>query len=51
MSDIECTHENVDYDPGNHVPPFGWEQYPGWFCEDCGEEVEAPEPDPDEGRE
>lgn len=43
----ECTHENVEWDPGNHVPPFGWEQYPGWFCEDCREEVDDPNNDDD----
>lgn len=35
--DPDCTHENKDYDPGNHVPPYGWEIYPGWYCTDCGE--------------
>lgn len=36
----ECTHEDAYWEPGNYVPPFGWEQYPSWVCEDCGEAVE-----------
>ena len=39
----ECPHENAEYDGGNYVPPFGWEQRPGMFCVDCGEEVEQEE--------
>ena len=41
----ECQHENVEYDPGNYVPPFGWEQYPGMYCLDCGEAMEDDEVD------
>jgi hypothetical protein len=36
----ECKHENTTYDPGNYLPPFGWEQHPGMFCDECGEEIE-----------
>ena len=43
----DCTHENIEFEAGNHVPPFGWEIYPGYYCTDCGEMVDNPEPDPD----
>jgi hypothetical protein len=36
-SEKECPHENKEFDPGNHVPPYGWETYPGVYCLDCGE--------------
>lgn len=39
----DCAHDNVEYDPGNYVPPFGWEQHPGMFCVDCGDEIEPEE--------
>lgn len=53
MSD--CKHENVEFEAGNHVPPFGWEIYPGYYCLDCGQMMDddevdypgAPGPDPD----
>lgn len=49
----ECPHENTTYDPGNYIPPFGWEQRPGMFCDDCGEEIEPEyddvEPEYDDG--
>lgn len=46
---MDCTHEEIEFDPGNHVPGYGWEIYPGHYCLDCGEQVEEPvyEPDPD----
>ncbi len=34
-----CRHE-FEYDPGNYIPPFGWEQPPGMFCVNCGAEQE-----------
>lgn len=37
----DCSHDNTEYDPGNYIPPFGWEQRPGVFCLDCGEEIEV----------
>jgi len=37
----DCPHDNTEYDAGNYVPPFGWEQRPGVFCLDCGEEIEV----------
>ncbi len=48
----KCQHENVEFEGGNYVPPFGWEIYPGYYCLDCGqmmsdEEVGVGEPDPD----
>lgn len=53
----ECQHpeESREWDEGNHVPPYGWEQYPGWYCLDCGEMLEGGEPystlnDPDYAR-
>jgi|GEM_PF-6279678 len=50
----ECEHpiESREYDPGNYVPPFGWELYPGWFCMDCSEELDPDDfgPDPDLAR-
>jgi hypothetical protein len=39
----DCPHDNVSYDPGNYLPPFGWEQTPGMFCDDCGKEMEEEE--------
>ena len=39
----ECPHENVEWEEGNYVPPYGWEISPGHYCIDCGEMV-----DPDE---
>ena len=42
----ECSHPDVEYDPGNYVPPFGWELWPGWFCQDCGLEIEQDEERP-----
>lgn len=36
----DCPHDNVSWDPGNYLPPFGWEQPPGMFCDDCGEQME-----------
>lgn len=42
---LECKHETVEYDPGNYVPPFGWEQHPGMFCLDCGQQMEDDEVD------
>lgn len=39
----ECPHENQDYDEGNHIPPYGWETYPGWYCLDCGEMLDEEE--------
>lgn len=54
----ECKHENVEFEEGNYVPPYGWEISPGHYCLDCGEMVEydevdypgAPGPDPEELR-
>lgn len=44
----ECQHENIEFEAGNHVPPFGWEISPGYYCIDCGVMVDDPhEPDPD----
>lgn len=47
----ECPHDNTEYDPGNYIPPYGWEQQPGVFCLDCGElvdeEYDVPEPPED----
>lgn len=37
---MECQHENVEFDPGNHVPPYGWEIRPGLYCLDCGDMVD-----------
>jgi len=39
----ECPHDNTSWDPGNYLPPFGWEQPPGMFCDDCGEQMEEEE--------
>lgn len=40
MADTEaaCEHpaEEIEFEEGNHVPPYGWEIYPGWYCS-CGE--------------
>jgi hypothetical protein len=36
----DCPHDNTSWDPGNYLPPFGWEQSPGMFCDDCGKEME-----------
>lgn len=41
----ECKHDNVEWDPGNHVPPYGWEIYPGYYCHDCGQMVPDREPE------
>ena len=41
----DCPHDNVSWDPGNYLPPFGWEQSPGMFCDDCGKEMEDPQDD------
>lgn len=38
----ECPHENVEWEEGNYVPPYGWEISPGHYCIDCGEIVDAP---------
>jgi hypothetical protein len=49
----ECPHDDVEFEPGNHVPPFGWEIHPGYYCTNCGEMVdrdEPDEPDPDLAR-
>lgn len=35
----ECQHEDVEYEEGNYVAPYGWETYPGMYCMDCGEMV------------
>lgn len=37
VSPDECEHpeEMREYDPGNYVPPYGWEQTPTWFCILC----------------
>ena len=40
-----CPHEVTEFVEGNYVPPFGWEQYPGHFCIECGESVEVDEDD------
>ena len=37
---MDCPHETVEWDPGNHVPPYGWEIYPGYYCMDCGESID-----------
>lgn len=41
----ECKHpeESREWEEGNYVPPYGWEIYPGWYCLDCGEQMEDPE--------
>lgn len=41
----ECLHENVEFEEGNHVPPYGWEISPGYYCIDCGEMMEDDEVD------
>lgn len=52
----ECQHPDIEYDPGNYVPPYGWEQHPGHYCVDCGEGIDPDEmeertaPDPDLAR-
>lgn len=38
----ECPHENVEWEDGNYVPPYGWEISPGHYCIDCGEMVDEP---------
>lgn len=38
-----CAHDVVEFDPGNRVPPYGWEQYPGWYCTTCGEQIDEGE--------
>lgn len=56
MSECQHPEKSREYDPGNWVPPYGWEQYPGWYCHDCGEMLEDDEvthrgePDPDLAR-
>ena len=40
---VECAHDVVEFDPGNKVPPYGWEQYPGWYCTTCGEQIDEDE--------
>lgn len=40
---VECGHDVVEFDPGNRVPPYGWEQYPGWYCTTCGEQIDEDE--------
>ena len=43
----ECDHleDSRDYYHGNYIAPYGWEQFPGWYCIDCGEMVGEPGPD------
>lgn len=40
VEEVECEHRDVYFEAGNYIPPYGWETYPGWFCEDCGQEIE-----------
>jgi hypothetical protein len=40
---VACAHDVVEFDPGNKVPPYGWEQYPGWYCTDCGQQIDEDE--------
>lgn len=40
MANTECAHEHIEFDEGNYVPQMGWELHPGFFCVDCGKEVE-----------
>lgn len=35
-----CLHDAVEHEPGNHIPPYGWETQPGWYCTECGEVTE-----------
>ena len=35
----ECEHNDREYQEGNYIAPFGWEQYPGWYCWDCEEMI------------
>lgn len=44
----DCPHERIEFDPGNHVPGFGWEIHPGYYCFDCGAMVDDPQPENDE---
>lgn len=41
----ECDHpeKSREYDEGNYVPGFGWEQWPGWYCHDCNEMLDEEE--------
>lgn len=36
-----CEHppEDIEYDSGHMVPPYGWEIYPGWYCLKCGDQM------------
>lgn len=43
MSTSECPHVEVEFDPGNKIPPYGWETEPGWYCTTCGEQVDEGE--------
>lgn len=38
-----CAHDIVEFYPGNKVPPYGWEQCPGWYCTTCGEQIDEDE--------
>lgn len=53
----ECLHpeEDREFSAGNWVPPYGWEQWPGLYCLQCGEMLDEgeygyPEDDGDEIR-
>lgn len=43
MSECQHPEESWEYDPGNWVPPYGWEQWPGWYCHDCGDTLDEKE--------
>lgn len=42
-----CEHpeDQIYFEPGNYVHPYGWEQRPAWVCEVCGDVMEPPEND------
>jgi hypothetical protein len=40
---VECSHDVVEFYPGNKVPPYGWEQWPGWYCTHCGQQIDEDE--------
>lgn len=44
-----CEHpeDQIYFEPGNYVHPYGWEQRPAWVCELCGEAVEPDTEDAD----
>ena len=39
---VACAHDVVEFDPGNKVPPYGWEQYPAGIAP-RGEQIDEDE--------